>query len=151
MDSARRATGADVPRILELAAGARVELGAFERGGPLFVLREIGLEPVVRVGEAVVGLVDEVIVGYGLPHVEELRDGSRLGVIDELFVEEGARGVGVGEGMMAVLLDWFREQRCTGVDAAALPGARATKNFFEASGFTARLLVVHTRLDDAEA
>lgn len=44
-------------------------------------------------------------------------------------------------------LDWFVGAGCTGVDALALPGARATKNFFEENGFTARLLVVHRRLD----
>jgi hypothetical protein len=38
---------------------------------------------------------------------------------------------------------------CSGVDATALPGNRATKNFFEESGFTARLLVMHHRLDKA--
>lgn len=158
MESARRATDDDVPRIAALAAAARAELGAFERGGALFVLREVGVRPDVdiEVADAVVGAVDEVVVGYGLPRVEVLADGSRLGVIDELYVEEGARGIGVGEAMMALLLDWFRAQECTGVDAAALPGARATKNFFEASGFTARLLVVHKKLgpmavDDADA
>ena len=33
-----------------------------------------------------------------------------------------------------------------GIDATALPGNRATKNFFEAHGFTARLLVMHHAL-----
>jgi GNAT superfamily N-acetyltransferase len=147
VESARRATEADVPRIVELAAAARAELGAFERGGALFVLREAGAAPVVNIGLAVVGTVDDVVVGYGLPRVEDLPDGSRLGVVDELFVEAGARGVGVGEAMIGALLDWFRAQGCLGVDAAALPGARATKNFFETFGFTARLLIVHRRLD----
>ena len=35
-------------------------------------------------------------------------------------------------------------------DAMALPGHRATKNFFEAHGFTARALVMHRRLDPTE-
>lgn len=147
MESARRATDADVPRITELAAVARAELGAFERGGALFVLREVAATPDIDRERAVVGTVDEVVVGYGLPRVEVLPDGRRLGVIDELFVEEGARGIGVGEAMIDLLLEWFRGEGCLGVDAAALPGARATKNFFEASGFTARLLVVHKRLE----
>jgi hypothetical protein len=38
---------------------------------------------------------------------------------------------------------WCREQACVGIDALALPGNRATKNFFEMLGFTARALVVH--------
>jgi hypothetical protein len=48
--------------------------------------------------------------------------------------------------MMAEALAWMGRIGCTGVDALALPGARATKNFFEENGFTARLLVVHRPL-----
>jgi len=61
-----------------------------------------------------------------------------------------ARPLWVGElagAMTELALDWFAGSGCTGVDALALPGARATKNFFEENGFTARLLVVHRRLD----
>ena len=47
---------------------------------------------------------------------------------------------------MDQLLEWFRGRGCNGVDATALPGNRATKNFFEMSGFTARLLVMHHRM-----
>jgi hypothetical protein len=35
-----------------------------------------------------------------------------------------------------------------GIDAFALPGMRETKNFFEGSGFTARLLVMHRQAVD---
>jgi hypothetical protein len=48
--------------------------------------------------------------------------------------------------MMGSLLEWFGARGCSGVDATALPGNRATKNIFEESGFTARLLVMHHRL-----
>ena len=43
------------------------------------------------------------------------------------------------------ILTWCRARDCRGIDAIALPGNRATKNFFEASGFTARMLVMHHR------
>jgi GNAT superfamily N-acetyltransferase len=78
-----------------------------------------------------------------LARVEQLRNASCLGVIDDIFVEDEARGVGVGEAMMADLVAWCTEQGCVGIDAMALPGHRATKNFFEESGFTARKLVMH--------
>ncbi|MGH9177085.1 MAG: GNAT family N-acetyltransferase [Acidimicrobiales bacterium] len=141
----------------ELCRGAMAELGARERGGPLFVARDGRPEPVEEglaqlVADpgrvAVVGTLDEVIVGYASGRVEDLRGGHRLGVIDELFVEEPARAVGVGEAMMELLLGWFRAEGCTGVDSTALPGARETKNFFEGSGFSARLLVMHHRLKE---
>ena len=50
---------------------------------------------------------------------------------------------------MGLLLEWCRDQGCRGVDALALPGMRATKNFFEESGFSARLIVMHHRMADA--
>jgi GNAT superfamily N-acetyltransferase len=96
----------------------------------------------------VVGTVDDVVVGYATGRVESLRDGTRLGVIDDLYVEPEARAVGVGEAMMDDLLPWFQARGCKGVDSTALPGLRATKNFFEESGFSARLIVMHHRMAD---
>lgn len=153
MDGARRATPDDVPRLAELAREAHRELSPL-RGGEIFLARESRREPfeagfaAAVTGEEIVvcGTIDEVVIGYGTGAVEELRDGRRLGVITDLFVEAPARGVGVGERMMEELLAWFRIRQCLGVDAMALPGARATKNFFEETGFTARLLVMHHRL-----
>lgn len=156
MEAARPATPADVPRIAELCRMALAELGARERGGDMFVTREARPEPVEESLAAAVddpallvlaGTYDGVIVGYATGRVEALRDGRCLGLIDELFVEELARAVGIGEAMMDQLLAWFRGRGCAGVDSTALPGARETKNFFEESGFTARLLVMHHRLE----
>jgi GNAT superfamily N-acetyltransferase len=93
-----------------------------------------------------VGTLDESIVGYASAEVELLRDGRKLAVVHELFVEPPARQAGVGEELMGALLAWANEQECAGADATALPGNRATKNFFEANGFTARLLVMHRDL-----
>ena len=154
MEGARPATAADVPRLAELARVARAELEPL-RGGKVFVAREARGEPLEAGFSAaldddgqvvVVGTIDEVIVGYGTGRTEVLRDDSRLGVIDDLFVEDGFRDVGVGEALMEQLLEWFQARECAGVDAMALPGTRETKNFFETAGFTARLLVVHHRL-----
>ena len=147
MESARRAVDADGPRLAELAAQARAELGAQERGGRVFVNREARPADVLDAPCVVVGEVDGVAVGYGTARTEALDDGSRLGIVDELYVEPGARGVGVGEAMVGELLEWCRAEGCVGVDAYALPGMRETKNFFETFGFTARLLVVHHRFD----
>ncbi len=154
MEAARPATASDLPRLAELARGARDEL-APTRGGAVFVAREGRADPMADTlavdladSEAIVlaGTIDDTVVGYATGRTEVLRDGSRLGTIDDLYVEEGARSVGVGEAMMGELLIWFGAHGCAGVDATALPGNRATKNFFEESGFTARLLVMHHRL-----
>ncbi len=81
--------------------------------------------------------------------LRSLRDGTRLGVITDIYVESEARGVAVGECLMNSLLEWFTETGCEGADAYALPGDRSTKNFFEGSGFSARLLVMHHKMGEA--
>ncbi len=90
----------------------------------------------------------DVVVGFGVCTVTVLRDGTRLGEITELFVTPEARSVSVGEGLLAALVEWAREQGCTAVDAFALPGHRAAKNFFETAGFTARALLMHHEFED---
>ena len=77
--------------------------------------------------------------------------GAMLGVIEGIYVETHARACGIGELMMSVALDWFRSHGCVGVEATALPGERATKNFFEENGLKARLLTVYRSLTDDEA
>lgn len=154
MESARRATADDIPVLVELALRARDELAPV-RGGPVFLEREARGEP-LSAGFAtdlaspdavvVVGEIDGVPLGYATGRMETLRQGTRLGRIDDLYVDEGARSVGIGEALMADLLEWFREQGASGVDAMALPGSRATKNFFEISGFSARLITMHHRM-----
>jgi GNAT superfamily N-acetyltransferase len=152
MEGARPATNDDIPRLAELCRGARAEMEP-GRGGLLFVAREArgepledGLRDALDAGHAVIaGTLDDVVVGYAVGHTEDLRTGVTLGRITDLYVEPPARGVGVGEGMMNALLAWFGERNCVGIDAFALPGDRETKNFFEGSGFTARLLVMHHR------
>ena len=66
----------------------------------------------------------------------------------DLFVEPEARGVGVGSALMTELLDAARRNGSCGIEAEALPGDRATKNFFEGFGLVARKITVHRRLDD---
>lgn len=151
----RPATEGDLARLAELVRAGIAEL-APTRGGAVWAAREARPEPVeesLRASLAddatrvVVGTIDDVPIGYAAVRVEVLHDGSRLGVIDDIFVEEGARAVGVGEAMMNDLVDWCVKQGCAGMDALALPGHRVTKNFFEESGFTARKLVMHHRLE----
>jgi GNAT superfamily N-acetyltransferase len=163
MEAARQATALDLARLAELRRLASEELRPM-RGGELLLLREV---PRARRGSLVaadlddpdsgvwVGTIEGTIVGYSTGHLERLEatEGAVetrpvfLGVIDELFVEADARAIGVGEAMMGEMLAWFTARGCTGVDAQALPGHRSTKNFFEESGFTARLLVMHRQLD----
>jgi GNAT superfamily N-acetyltransferase len=159
MEACRPAADVDVARIASLAREMLAELLPM-RGGALLAAREARPEPLehaytellarsdVRVA---VGSIDDVVVGFGIVEVEQLRTGDRLGVVTDLYVEPDARSVGVGEAILGVLLEFCRARGCMGVDGRALPGHRATKNFFEDHGFTARALVMHHRFEGDEA
>ena len=149
----RPAAASDVARMAELVRAAIAELTPM-KGGAVWAAREARPEPLESELEAlltmpdvrvVVGTIDGFVMGYAVARMEQLRDGSTLGVVDDIFVEEGARGVGIGEAMIADLMTWCHRPGCRGMDAMALPGHRLTKNFFEESGFTARKIVMHHR------
>lgn len=155
-EAARPAAEADIGRIADLARGAIAEL-APTRGGSVWRVREARREPMetalallLRDGEAMVltGTIDDVVMGYCVARVEAVEGDRLLGVIDDIYVEEGARGVGLGEAMIDQVIEWCRSRGCIGIDATALPGHRVTKNFFEGAGFTARKLIMHKQLDD---
>jgi ribosomal protein S18 acetylase RimI-like enzyme len=152
-EGVRIADKTDVPDIVELASGMRAELLPM-RGGTIWSVREARPEPLAAGYAAllerpdarlVVGTIDGTTVGFGAGIVETLQDGRRLGVVSELFVDPEARAVGVGEAMLGSLVEFFAAAGCVGVDAYALPGHRAAKNFFEDSKFSARGIIMHHR------
>jgi ribosomal protein S18 acetylase RimI-like enzyme len=154
METARPATPDDVARIADLAREERAELAEY-RGGALWATREVAAEPLVEHvtelltrddARVIVGCIDAVVVGFGTVLVEQLRDGTHLGVVTDLYVEPDARSVGVGEAIANALEEHCRAARCTGIDVVALPGHRAAKNFFEEQGYTARAIVMHHSL-----
>ncbi len=157
-EGVRPAVGADVPAILELASALRAELTPM-RGGAIWSVREARPEPLEAGYKAlldrpdarlVVGTIDGTPVGFGVGEVEILQDGTRLGVVSELFVDPEARAVGVGEAMLGFLVEYFAAAGCIGVDAFALPGHRAAKNFFEESAFSARAIIMHHRFPSGD-
>jgi GNAT superfamily N-acetyltransferase len=90
-------------------------------------------------GGAVVGLL--AVGTFRRPGAEALS-----GLIECCYVEEEARGVGVGSALMESAVQWCQAAGCADMDARALPGDRATKQRLEAAGFTARLLILNRRL-----
>jgi ribosomal protein S18 acetylase RimI-like enzyme len=155
VESSRPASAEDIPRVVELAGLMRGELGAM-RGGALWVEREAWAEPLADAYDALlardealllVGAIDDAVIAFAAVVVEQLRSGARLGVVTDLFVEPEAREVGVGEVLVDALVEHCRAAGCIGVDATALPGHRAAKNFFETHGFTARALAMHKHLE----
>jgi GNAT superfamily N-acetyltransferase len=158
MEAARPAGPDDLPRLVELAESGIAEL-TDSKGGAMWSRREARAQPVAASLEAALsaedhlvlaGTVDGAVLGYAVVRLETLRDGERLGVVDDIYVEPEGRAVGVGEAMMDAVLEWCQARDCIGVDSLALPGNRETKNFFESFGLVARAIIVHRSLRPSE-
>jgi GNAT superfamily N-acetyltransferase len=150
----RPATLDDLARLAELVALA-VAQQSEQKGGAVWARREARQAPfeprladevASPRAEVLVGTLDDAVLGYGVAVLEDLPDGSVLGVVTDLYVEPGGREVGIGEALMDGLVNWCRGRGCFGVDSLALPGDRSTKNFFESFGLVARAIVVHRSL-----
>ena len=67
-----------------------------------------------------VGELDGVALGYAVARVDALRDGSSVGVVEDLYVERGAREIGLGEALMDGVIEWCRAR---GLHGRRLPRA----------------------------
>jgi len=154
VEGVRPAEPDDLPRLTTLAREVIAEL-AEQKGGIVWRRHAARPEPLEDGLAAdlddpetlvLVGTIDDSVIGYTVTTIEDVADRGRLAVVRDLYVEPGARGIGVGAAMMDSVLAWAGERGCIGVDALALPGSRATKNFFEGFGLVARAIVVHRSL-----
>jgi GNAT superfamily N-acetyltransferase len=151
---ARAATREDLQTLVELYRGYRDCL-AGERGGAMHLLKEAFDEPLRTTFSSLVednrwlvliGTFDAAPVGLAAARVEALPDGSQVVTVEVLYVDPGAREMGVGEALVETVVRWATERGASGIDARVLPGMREAKNFLEGSGFAARLLVMHHKL-----
>ena len=148
----RRAAPVDLPVLVDLYRSLEKEMVALHTMWPL---ADGEAEPVEdSLARALddpattiyLGTVDSVPVGLLLIRIEELlpqAGGARVGAIHLVFVDHEAREIGVGETMRDQALADHRALGIRLFDAHVLPGHRLAKNFFEAGGFAARLIVMH--------
>ncbi len=145
---ARPATPADVATLGRMRKQAFADLGP-ARGGLMYLERHAAELPELHADWANatrrvwLGGLNDVELGYLIATAAPIGSGEQVGVIEGIYVDRDARACGIGERMLAQAIDWFRAQGCVGVEATALPGERATKNFFEEHGLKTRLLVVY--------
>jgi GNAT superfamily N-acetyltransferase len=149
-EEARRAGPDDLARIALLFAAATAELRP-EKGGEVWArhtARDQGpsfdLDDPAQL--LLAGTIDDNVVGYAHVVAEPLVDGGELAVVTDIYVEPGAREVSLGELLLDEAIEWATKRGCIGIDSLALPGMRASKNFFEAAGLVARQIVVHKAL-----
>ncbi len=150
--TARRASVADIDYVVDLYRKLEAEMVAIHPMWP----RADGLDEPVE--QSLLGLLRDPSARIYLGKVDGYPFGFIYGRIKQLlahegdtcvvsirlvFVEEEARGVGVGEMMRDALMEDFRDLGHHLFDAHVLPGHRLAKNFFEAGGFSARSIVMH--------
>src|SRR5205823_4858100 len=111
--AARRAIQSDLPRLIELDAEGRASVVG-QRGGALYLVRDSSPFDPVSLDDpgalVVVGTVDDIAFGYAVAIDDRLTDGTVLASLRALYVEAGARELGVGEAMMDVVLAWCAER-----------------------------------------
>lgn len=153
-EEARPATLADLDDLAALAGVAADEVATL-KGGPQYLAREARPAPYRETLSAsleapgertIVGTIDGVIVGFAAARTEELRTGERIAELTEIYVMDEARGVSIGELMLAEVMAWARDQGCSALEGSVHPGNRHAKNFFETAGMVTRLLRVSTDL-----
>lgn len=119
------------------------------------VLKEIVLEGVLGDSPATtfVCTIDSAVVGYTVVSAEPFPGGvlagkSRRLRIHHLFVDDAARGIGLGELLLAAAAQWGRAQGADVCEMEVLPGHRAAKNFCEAHGLKARAITMSGSIGD---
>ena len=150
--TARPATPADVETLSGLYRLLEAEQAALRAMWPLAdgVNEPIAssLAGILEDGDSMLlmGCLDEVPLGFLWARIEPLlsqAQGRRVGVVRLVFTEMEARGVGIGSTMLESAMIELSGRGVDLFDARVSPGHRNAKNFFEAHGFSARLIVMH--------
>mgnify|MGYP006280573489 CR=1 FL=1 len=146
----RPATSDDVDELVRLDRAHRRLLESAARGGTQWLNEHP--EPgragwALRCSESswqvFVAGVDSVVLG--MLSLTIASDGADAR-IDQVFVEEEARELGLGDGLVEAALEGARRSGCRAVESTALPGDRDTKNLFERFGLVARAITVRRDL-----
>ena len=150
--SARSAHADDIPELARLYAELESEMRDLSplwpaasglAGQPTAAFSALLADPSV---ELCVGTIDDVAVGLAAAFDEALpASQDRMVSIRYIFTELPAREVGVAAAMLQFLFRAMESKGHTLFDAHVLPGHRLAKNFFEASGFKARHIVMHRK------
>lgn len=137
----RLAGASDIEQLHLIEAEARSGLDGV-RGGLRWLAEHPLIEWASDERSVIVALIDEVIVGYLV-----VDDSPPVAVVDQVFVLDGARGIGIGDALLAEAVRRARDHGADYLEATALPGDRETKNLYERAGIVARAITVSARLN----
>ncbi len=147
--TARDANDADLSEIVRLYEDFAMEQSSLR---PLWRESEGVADPagesiasLIDAGSVTVGTIDDSILGFLISGQRTLIDGEdRVGVIRYIYTEPGARGVGLADEMFGYAVGKLLTSGVELFDAIVSPGHREAKNFYEAHGFSARSIVMHS-------
>lgn len=154
VEATHKAVADDLDSLVSLYRGVADALSV-ERGGAALLATdglgeplEDGLAKLLCSDECLVeiGTLDEVAVGLVVAGLAGPAGQPVVATVKLLYVEEAARGIGIGELLMDAVLRWAGDRGAAGIDVPVLPGMRQSKNFLEGAGFRARLLVMRRGL-----
>lgn len=146
----RQADQDDIAELRSLETEARSQLDKF-RGGQRFAIESppAGAQWLDRIRSSrwsiFIAGIDGVPMGYLCLDFEARVEAP---LIDAVFVTADARELGLGDSLVSAAIADCRTRGFEAIDAYALPGDRETKNLFERSGLTARLLIVTKKIAD---
>lgn len=126
----RRATESDILHILRLVAQLDydVENEAGEAGARAVLADPACVTMLAEDEGRIVGLV-------GFHVVPQLHHAAPVLTLDELVVDEGVRGAGVGAELLAAVVAHARATGCAVVDVASAFHRTRAHQFYEAHGF----------------
>ena len=130
-----KATRDHLPRVLELMKG----LAEFEKLLDQFRVTEALLERYLfsqePVAELLVGFLDDEIRGYALFLRNFSSFQGRPGIyLEDVYVEPGARGKGLGKALLIEVIRTARERGCRRCDWMVLDWNQRAKQFYQSLG-----------------
>ena len=149
----RPATAHDLPELRVLERSYRLAIASTSRGGAQWLrdAPEVGESGwSVRLNDpnatTYVAGVDGVVLGYASMTVVQRGKSDTVALIEAIFVDEGARELGLGDSLLAALIESATLSGASEIESNTLPGDRDTKNLYERAGLVARLLTVSKSL-----
>jgi len=150
--TARHAMFADLPELLRMYAELSAEQSAIREIWPFADGLDDPVEESItsllheETATTILGEIDGVTVGFLMAIEEPLLEplsARYIGVVQLIFTDHEARGVGVGAAMLDAVMERLADRGIALFDARVSPGHRLAKNFFESNGFKARSITMH--------